>query len=360
MRPPLCFAITALLAATANAQGVFIPPIANTTEGNDISSYPFGFTQFRSQLLLDQSMVAPNSAVITAIAFRADNDNSSAKPAVTVQNVTIDMSHSTVATGAMSTTYALNVTGTPMTVFTGSVSMPAYTPSELGVAPWFTINLDTPFAYNAANGNLLIDITAIDVNGSQRTNYSLDTFLPGGNVRSFGNSGVPSGGGLPERITVSSSSGANGRFSGLSPGGSVDAAAGGFFAAAPNGFFMIGTELMPPLDLTALGMPTSTAYVNPVFFDVIFPSGPLQRWLATYPLPNSPNIVGGRIFSQSLVQDAGYPAGYYATTAQQVTIGVATVQSNQLRGQDPAAATGFLDKTTVGGGPAMQLSGTFQ
>ena len=129
-------AVGAALAAETSAQtALTIPTIAVFTEGNDLTSYPFGRTAFRAQQVVTASAIAPNSAMISALAYRADNDNSSNKPAVTINNVRIELSPTIADPLTMSTTYANNVTGAVAIVFSGSVSLPAYNSTPGGIAP---------------------------------------------------------------------------------------------------------------------------------------------------------------------------------------------------------------------------------
>jgi hypothetical protein len=106
----LLLAILAL-AAAASAQTRTVPAIADFNEGNDLTSYPFGRTAFRAQQLFESAYLAQTSAILTGIEYRADNDNSASKPAVTINNVQFDLSETTVGTAAMSTSYAANITG---------------------------------------------------------------------------------------------------------------------------------------------------------------------------------------------------------------------------------------------------------
>ncbi len=347
------------LAGTASAQ-VFSPAIAGVpVDGNQITSYPFGFTDFRSQIVLDQTTVAGTSAVITAISFRPENNNSSGSPAVTVRNVVIQMGETTVAPGAMGTTFGANETGPMTQVFSGSVSLPAYSSVARGVGPWVTINLDLPYGYTAANGHLLIDIVATDPNGSTRTSYSLDCYTPGGAVNSFGNYGQTTSQPFVPNISVQGPSGF-GTYGGIGLGGTVQVSAGSPLAAATPGVLVVGNELGTPLDLSAAGVVGSTLYVNPLVTWAIVPSGPFGNWAASFGVPNNANLLGAQIAAQALFTDSGAPSGFVTTAGREVTIGQTIMHANQLRTNDSTSATGFLDKTTAGGGPAMRLDGTFQ
>ena len=82
---------TATLASMALAQSpsVTIPRLAERIEGNDIASYPFGRTGFRTQQIIDETALISQGGggFVVSIDFRADTGNSSGSQAVSIPNV---------------------------------------------------------------------------------------------------------------------------------------------------------------------------------------------------------------------------------------------------------------------------------
>jgi hypothetical protein len=83
-----------------------------------------------------------------------------------IANIRIDLSTTSIAPDALSTTFANNVGANDVTVFNGSLSLSSLFTGPAGGPKAFdiVINLTTPFAYNPASGNLLLDVR--DVSGA--------------------------------------------------------------------------------------------------------------------------------------------------------------------------------------------------
>lgn len=357
----LLLAILAL-AAAASAQTRTVPAIADFNEGNDLTSYPFGRTAFRAQQLFESAYLAQTSAILTGIEYRADNDNSASKPAVTINNVRFDLSETTVGTAAMSTTYAANITGAVTTVYTGSVSLPAYASTSGGIAPWGPLlPFNVPFVLTTANGNLLVDATATGANAS--SGYTLDSSLPGGVTRALGQSG-PTVNQLERlQLLVSANGPTQGRFSGLIPGGSVIV-----FAQASttqySGAMWFGLSKYPtPVDLGSVGAPNNFVYVDNLIDQGFTMTGGIAfRASITLPIPNVTGLLGVSVYSQAVVAEAAANAlGFVTTNGQELTIGESGSHPlRMVRGTDPAAATGFFNYTSgILGGPVVRFHGVF-
>ena len=80
-------------------------------------------------------------------------------------NWTISLSVTSVEPRAISKTLASNITGTPVQVFSGDLQQPWYSGKTL------TIPLATPYTYDPAQGNLLMDVVA---SGTTGTSVSFD------------------------------------------------------------------------------------------------------------------------------------------------------------------------------------------
>jgi hypothetical protein len=174
------FWITALTAwavtatSPARADMVIVPSDLAAMEGNSSTSLPFniaaaGFSSQRLQQIYQQNLLPafplqfPSGIlVITQIAFRPDATLGSAF-STTLPSIRIDLSTTTrtqanlsnfaTNTGADDTIVFGGATGAPLTLssaFTG----PASGPKDFDIV----INLTTPFIYNPANGNLLLDV----------------------------------------------------------------------------------------------------------------------------------------------------------------------------------------------------------
>lgn len=158
-------AVAALVAAvafgapTAHAtpSTVVVPNSLATVDGNNINSIPFDCGQngavpsMRYQQIYAGGQVGSGS--ITQVAFR----DGVFAPTV-IPNVTIRMSTSSKAVTGLSTTFANNVGADVATVFSGNLTLSGSggaTPGPFDIV----IPLQTPFPFNGANGNLLLDVT---------------------------------------------------------------------------------------------------------------------------------------------------------------------------------------------------------
>src|SRR5688572_32747928 len=112
-------ALSSLLGAVASLAAqtaVSLPAHAGAVDGQHAVVLPFGTPHFRTQLLLDAAVIAPNGAVVTALRFRAER-GFVPLTAASVPNVTVSISQTNVAIGSMSQTFANNVTQPPTVVF---------------------------------------------------------------------------------------------------------------------------------------------------------------------------------------------------------------------------------------------------
>ena len=272
------------------------------------------------------------------------------------------MSQTLVAAAGMSTTYAANITGVPSTVFAGSVSLPAYTSTTGGVAPWgIVVPFNTPYVSQTSLGNLLVDITATGANAS--SGYSLDSALPGGIARFLGQSG-PTVNPLDRlQLLVSANGPTQGRFSGLIPGGSVIVFAQSETTAYSGAMWFGLSKPAAPIDLTFVGAPNNFIYADNLV-DLGFTMLPGIRFRAsiTLPIPNVNGLMGVPIYSQAVVAAPGANAlGFVTTNGQELIVGEPGDHPlRMVRGTDPLALTGSFNYTSgILGGPVVRFNGSF-
>jgi hypothetical protein len=358
----------ALVAIALPAQNVVIPAVANGVDGNDSRSYPFGRTTFRMQQVIDAAAVSASPKSIVTIAYRPDNGNSIGSQAVSFPNVEIRMSHTSVTPATLSTTYASNITGAVTLVYSGAVSLNAYTSGPLGVAAFDPITLQNAFPFDPALGNLLIDIVAIDP-VSASTSYFPDTARPAGPWEVYGQSGAFSAPQLdwPKHTVNGSITGGQGNMAGIGIGGQVTyiissgSPLGGGFPY--SGFLLFGAlRHNPPIDLTAVGAPGNFLYVDS-FAATPFTlmQGPIggPSWNLPIPVPNTPALFRSQLHTQPIYMDS--PAntlGWVAGGAIRITLGDSLTPhpTNQVSGNSATAATGSLVfGSTIQGAAVVRL-----
>jgi hypothetical protein len=149
----------------ARAQSVVVPNGSAGVEGTSGNGYPFNITAFghaqqRYQQVYLSSQFPAGPLTITSIAFRPDAGAGGAF-AATLPSIQIDLSTTSGVPDGLSLTYAANV---------GANDTVVYGPAPLSLSSSFTgppggpknfdivINLTTPFVYNPAAGNLLMDV----------------------------------------------------------------------------------------------------------------------------------------------------------------------------------------------------------
>src|SRR5262245_65153667 len=87
-----------------------LPAHADLAEGQHSLGLPFGVPGFRTQILVDAASIAPTGAVLNSIGFRTDRYVAPIGSSL-VPNVTVRLSHTSTQLGAMSETFASNITG---------------------------------------------------------------------------------------------------------------------------------------------------------------------------------------------------------------------------------------------------------
>ena len=164
LRMGLGFAAFALALSSrpAAAQIVVSPNFDATTEGGSNNAFPFNYNQsarYQQVYAASEFGALTGPTLITQIAFRPDAQSGAAF-STAFSNVQFDLSTTGVAPNALSPTFASNIGADDTVVRSGAITIAsAFTgPSSGPKAFDVVITLTTPFLYDPANGNLLLDI----------------------------------------------------------------------------------------------------------------------------------------------------------------------------------------------------------
>jgi hypothetical protein len=148
---------------TVGSSSIVAPNSAATADGNSENSYPFAVAEtIRYQQVYMASQfgaVTPGGEMITQIAFRPNASDGYAF-SHTIGDIRIDLSTTLAAPGDLSLTFADNVGANDKTVFNGPLTLSSADTGPAGGPKNFDIliQLATPFFYNPAAGNLLLDL----------------------------------------------------------------------------------------------------------------------------------------------------------------------------------------------------------
>jgi hypothetical protein len=298
--------LAALLAALPSATALLtaqqpVPAHADLADGHHSTSLPFGRPGFRTQLLVDAAAIAPNGAVLDAVRLRADR-TSLPLTAGSVPNVTVALSHTTLTVGSLGNTFAANVTGTPTIVFQGTVQLPGHSDGFAGPMPWdVVVTFAQPFVFDAAQGNLLIDIVAINPAGGAPT-FWLDAMEAGGAATVFGQGGpIPSGD--YQNLIMSTGNSLEPRL--LTIGNSIDFTTSMSFSSPP-GVLVLGTSAPAvPIDLTPVGAPDNFLFVDPILLEPHSWTQSFIGWFSTFSItvPNQVALIDALLYAQSVIID---------------------------------------------------------
>jgi PEP-CTERM motif len=151
-----------LLISPATANSIVAPAGTGSTDGNSNNVTPFSAGWFglpssaRYQQVYASSLFG-STIDIGSIAFRLDGNDAPGPFEAIFPSIQIDLSTITPGPDQLSSTFSENVGANDSIVYDGSLTVD---PSG-GASPNpfnFVINLQTPFLYNPAQGNLLLDI----------------------------------------------------------------------------------------------------------------------------------------------------------------------------------------------------------
>jgi hypothetical protein len=148
----------------ATAITIVSPSAQTSVEGNDNNGFPFnigffGLSSQRYEQVYSASQFGSSPLLITELAFRPDAANGAAF-STTLSNVSIFLMTTTGAPDALSATFANNEGADKTLVHSGSLSLSSADTGPPGGPKAFdiVINLTTPFLYNPASGNLLLEV----------------------------------------------------------------------------------------------------------------------------------------------------------------------------------------------------------
>ena len=162
------FLVSCIAVGEASAITVVVPNSLETSEGDGANAFPFHISFFlppipsmRYQQVLHSSEFSAfgGPAIITRIAFRPDavfgNVFSSTLP-----SIQIDLSTTSAAPDALSSTFASNVGADDTPVYNSILPLSsAFTGPAVGPKNFdIIVNLTTPFFFDPAAGNLLLDV----------------------------------------------------------------------------------------------------------------------------------------------------------------------------------------------------------
>lgn len=162
------FLVSCFAAGTAPATTVVVPNSSATLEGDTANAFPFDLSvhfppipSMRYQQVFQSSEFSAfgGPTLITQIAFRPDAAYGNAFSSI-LPSVRIDISTTSAAPDTLSSTFANNLGADNRTVYSGSLPLSSAFTGLAGGPMNFDIiiNLTTPFLYDPAAGNLLLDI----------------------------------------------------------------------------------------------------------------------------------------------------------------------------------------------------------
>jgi hypothetical protein len=162
MKARLVVAILALGAVQAWAN-VIVPSAETSVEGNSNNSFPFNIAAFALSSQRYQQVYGSSEFsgpfLITDIEFRPDAFTGAAFSS-TLSSIQIDLSTTAAAVDGLSSTFAANVGSNDTVVFSGPLTLSSSDTGPAGGPKTFdiVIVLQTPFLYDPALGNLLLDV----------------------------------------------------------------------------------------------------------------------------------------------------------------------------------------------------------
>ena len=219
-------------------------------------------------------------------------------------NATIILSWSTTALANVTNTFATNVGGSPVTVLSGMVNLPAGPAAAIWPHPWNNIPFTTPYVWiRPPTGTLVVDI--LQTGNTSTSAWYLEMQGPN-------NGGRSANGNAPSTCKNSALGYANSiGYSGtLMPGGQWYVSYGGLPNNAP-GFAWIGSQgiggtyggLLLPIDLGVIGAPGCFIHASVDYAIPLTAAGTSARW-PTIQLPNDPSLAGAFFYDHSIWLDA--------------------------------------------------------
>ena len=344
-----CLFVSAALTICAGelqAQTEFVSPAGfdYETSGGSSESAALVFGAFgnRAMQVIDASAVGFTNRTITHVSFRFSSFYRQGW--ASVHDVRLALGTTTTPTGQMPTAFAQVPTSPMVDVFQGPVTVPASTSAQVPEAWSVVVPLQTPWTYDASQGNLVLEVEATWISGDLRAwDADAHSRTPGGGGFQILGAGCN---GFSATVVSAGST--------LYPGGNVlisfeddntSNRTGGAALGLRSGSF--------PLDLGPLGAPGCTLQFDPVFVQPTEVVGSL--WTAngqvTWPIPPSPSLVGFYVDHQVFLNDPVNPTGISLSHAHRIHIGapipVAQPATNMISG-DAGAAVGWQSSNPRG------------
>ncbi len=333
MRRTIFFSMVCAVIPAASAQLVH-PNVYATTEGASNNAYPFRYSAGagRYQQSHDASQF-PGPMLITEIAFRYRGDTTVTAGSADFK---LTLAYCATAWNAVGSSFAANIGANPTVVFDGLWSYPGFSGDPATPNPFTNrLKLTTPFAYNPAAGDLLIDIEmrqasttssgsfarAASDTGSYRvyTNSGSTTSTTGsvgniglivefteGSITTYG-SGCAGSGGLTPELLMSGNPGL-----GQQVILSLDQGLGG----APSVTMIGGAETSVPIGGGC------TLLVQPPVLQLFIPLGGAGAGNGSYTLPGIIPLSSpvGPVFFQAFVADPAAVNGFSTSNGLRVDI----------------------------------------
>jgi PEP-CTERM motif len=178
----LTLAVLAFLGGGARADILVVSPSTQTNlEGDTNNGFPFNLSNVFLTAIRWQQVYASSEFTsvgsgmkIAGITFRPDA-NTGAAFSSTLPNVQIDLSTTSAAPGALNTNFNSNVGADDQIVTSGALVLSSSFTGPAGGPKNFDIHItfSTPFIYNPANGNLLLQVR--NFGGGGTTQFDADT-----------------------------------------------------------------------------------------------------------------------------------------------------------------------------------------
>ena len=142
---------------------IVVPSTLTNIEGNTSAGFPFSIIGTGRSMRYQQVYSASEFGglgEITQMAFRGDGVVAPGSFAATFTNISIQLSTTSKPADGLSLTFNDNVGSDVTTVFSGGLSLSSAGTGPLGGPKDFdiVITFATPFSYNPAAGNLLLDV----------------------------------------------------------------------------------------------------------------------------------------------------------------------------------------------------------
>lgn len=356
-------AMVALDGASGQSTTKVVPLSRTSTEGSSASAFPFAYTVGRTQQIWRGTALTSAVGILTGVSYRRDGAGG-AFSKVDYPSLTVSIGPTTVTPESMSVTFSNNITS-PLTAVINKAkySLPAIPAPTTPPATFdISVNWSTSFVFDARKGNVILEW---NIPGSTAKNsYFLDaeSFAGGGS----GGAAIPFGTfgkfATSESVTFSVVPG------GLRPGGTLDVSTTTMSKPYTSKLiFGISKKVFGsvnlPYDLGAIGAPGNNLYVS-MDFVVPFPLISVRPvWYArfTTPIPNSSQVAGLTVFTQSYFADAqANAAGLVASNALELKTAPPGNQppTNLVGFHDATKTTGwFWSGSTQQGGPVVRFKG---